>query len=281
MDNCFRLLVLALLTALTGCEAMQGLLADMDKPSARVTGANLQNLTVDGATLAFDIEIGNPYDVPLPLVNLDYGLSSGGANFLSGKANVQGSVPAKGKRTITVPATLTFRELLSAAKGVKLGDVVPYAAQMDLSVDAPAVGELKLPLRKEGELPVPNVPQVELASVNWGELTLQNAEAVLAVKVKNTNQFPLDLSAMNYALSLGGKSVADTRVSKAMKLGAGESGTIEIPLRVRPIELGVAAFNMLKSGDATYQLGGDMAVGTPFGPMTLPFNSAGTTKMKS
>ena len=40
------------------------------------------------------MEIENPYSAPLPLVNLDYALSSRGTAFLSGKADVQGTVPA-------------------------------------------------------------------------------------------------------------------------------------------------------------------------------------------
>ena len=66
------------------------------QPQARVTRVDLRDLSLDGLTLRFDIEVENPYGVALPLLGLDYALASRGTRFLSGNAETEGSVPARG-----------------------------------------------------------------------------------------------------------------------------------------------------------------------------------------
>jgi hypothetical protein len=48
-------------------------------------------------------------------------------------------------------------EMLKALKGVRPGSKIPYGAELGLSVDTPALGLIRLPLKKEGELVLPTV----------------------------------------------------------------------------------------------------------------------------
>jgi LEA14-like dessication related protein len=216
----------------------------------------------------------------MPLTNLNYSLASGSSEFLTGNADVAGSVPAGGSKRITVPATVTFVTLANALGGVKPGSVVPYDAKMDLSVDAP-LGPVSLPIRKKGEVPVPAVPKVELTSVQWKNLTLSEASAVLKLKVENTNDFNLDLNKLAYALQLGGQSIAAGGVDKSVAFSKGQAREIEIPVSFSPSNLGLAAFNMLRGQGADYAIGGDMAVDTPFGPLKMPYQRTGQTTFLS
>lgn len=266
-----------LLLAAGGCETIESILADADKPTVRVSNIDVTSLDLNQASLAFDLEIANPYAVPLPLVNVDYALASKDASFLTGAAQMQGSVPARGKKTVRVPATVKFKDLLAAVAGVRPGQVVPYAASIDLSVDAPAVGRLTLPVKKSGELPVPNIPKVSLAGVQWKELNIRRAEAVLSLNVQNTNEFPVDLSSMAYNLKLGGTQIANADVEKAVSFTKGQSNTINIPLRLNTGDLGLAAFNVLTGEGANYAIDGVLNVGTPFGPLKWPFEQQGKT----
>lgn len=262
---------------LTGCEAARGILSGMDKPSAKIAGVKLTSLNLDGATLLFDVDVANPYTVALPLVNLDYALASKGNKFLEGAANVQGTIPAKGSRTLQVPATVAFNHLLKTVSGIKPGSVVPYTADLGLSVDAPGVGPLKLPLRKEGELPVPTVPSVDLKSVEWKSLDLNKAEAVLHLNIGNNNQFAVDLSSLAYDLALGDKKVAAASVANAARFGAGGSADVSIPISIKPIDLGLGALQMFSGKGGGYKIAGSLTGSTPFGPLTLPYEKTGQT----
>ena len=271
------LLAMSLVSSVGGCGALQDLLGSQ-RPTARIAGVSLQDIKLDSATLLFDVEVDNPYSVPLPLVNVDYNLASGGAPFLSGKADLQGTVPAKDKKTVSLPAKVPFMELLSALKGVRPGAVVPYEAELGLSLDAPALGVLRLPLKKEGKLPVPAAPEVQVSEIKWDKMTLEEAGGHVKLHLVNRNQFPVELSKLTYALSLGEVEVANSSLAKALAFEAdGGGGAVELPISFSPRKLGLAVFSMLAGQGSGYGLTGTLDVQTPFGPMSLPMDKVGET----
>jgi LEA14-like dessication related protein len=245
------------------------------RPSARLSGVSLENVDAKSLTLQFAVDVTNPYPAPLPLTNLDYALGSKGSTFLDGNAPLQGTVPAGGTKTVLVPARVTFRRLLAALSGVQPGQVVPYDAAMGLSVDAPVIGSLRLPLKKEGRLPIPALPDAALRDVRWDQLSLARAVGVIELALTNRNEFPVDLSAMDYALSVGGKKVAQSRVTKPVRFEPGQTRTVEIPVAFATGELGLGALSVLRGKDTLYGLSGSAEFDTDFGPLSLPVSVKG------
>jgi len=271
------IVILAMLTV--GCESMQQALSGMSKPSADIAGVRLANLTAQKIDLLFDVDVSNPYQVPLPLTNMTYSLASGGTPFLDGAADVSGTIPAGGSKRLTVPASVTFSKLMTALSGVQPGQVVPYDASLDLSVDAPGVGPLSLPLRKRGEVPVPAVPKVRLAGVDFKELSFNQAAATVNLEVENTNAFNVDLKQLGYDLNLAGSRVATGGVQEAVALKSGQAGSIAIPIQFSPAQFGLAMFNMLRGQGADYAIEGDMQFDTPYGSLSMPYSRSGETNL--
>ncbi|MFP4052953.1 MAG: LEA type 2 family protein [Phycisphaerae bacterium] len=262
-----RTVTMLLLLACGGCGMVES-------PSARVTGIALDDIDMESLTLRFAVDVTNPYPAPLPLTNLDYSLASDGNPFLDGNAALQGSVPAGSTKTVFLPARVTYRRLLSAVSGIRPGELMPYEATMGLSVDAPVLGNMRLPLRRSGKVPVPAAPGVKIADVTWQELSLSRAAGVIALDLTNRNRFPVDLSALQYALSVGGTQVADSRVNKPVSFAAGETARVEIPVAFSTTKLGLGALQMLR-GESTYGLDGTAEFGTSYGPMNLPLSWSG------
>jgi LEA14-like dessication related protein len=155
---------LLLIVCVAGCETIQEGL-NLRKPTARLNDLKIEDVKMDSATLLFDVEIENHYPVALPLTNFDYSLSSGAEKFLSGNAESQAAVPAKSSRTVSLPATFNYIEMLKAFKGVRPGSTIPYGAELGLSVNAPGLGVIRLPLKKEGELVLPNVTGADIIDI--------------------------------------------------------------------------------------------------------------------
>lgn len=155
---------LLLIACVAGCETIQESL-NLRKPTARLTGLKIEDVKLDSATLLFDVEIDNHYPVALLLANFDYSLSSGAEKFLSGSAKSQVAVPAKSSTTVSLPATINYIEMLKALKGVRPGSKIPYGAEVGLSVDTPALGVIRLPLRKEGELVLPSISGADINDI--------------------------------------------------------------------------------------------------------------------
>ena len=154
---------------LSGCATIQDAL-NIRRPTATLNGLTFQDISLDSAQLLFDLEIENPYPVALPLLNLDYNLATQAKSFLTGKADLQTTIAPNSKASVSLPAKVTYLDLLQAFKNLRPGSVIPYTADLGLSVDTPALGTLRLPINKQGNLSVPTIP--DIADVNWKQIIL-------------------------------------------------------------------------------------------------------------
>ena len=274
-----RLAAVALLCAclVSGCQSLEGMLQTAPKPTARIIGTELKNLSIERIDLVFNVEVSNPYPVDLPLLDLAYTVASGGTSLLQGSIKPSGAVQAHGTSLIQLPARITFASLVRTLKGVKPGSVIPYQADFTLGVDAPAVGRLTLPLSKSGELPVPAAPEVELSTFEIAKLGMDETKATAKVQVKNTNSFALNLSKLSVELALGANKVANTSIESSAKIAPGQSMTVDVPMSFSPRSFGAAVINLLRGNKAAYSLIGSLQAGTPYGPLSLPFNRNGNT----
>jgi LEA14-like dessication related protein len=160
------ILGLALIT-LSGCAALEDVLLQK-KPTASLVGLHLTDISLKSASLVFDVEVENPYSAPLPLVNLDYDVSSKAQQLFTGTADLQTTIPAESSQKVALPITLNYIDLVKAFKDVRPGSVVPYEAVVGLSLDAPVLGRIRLPIDRSGELTVPSIPKA--SDVDWKKL---------------------------------------------------------------------------------------------------------------
>jgi LEA14-like dessication related protein len=276
----FRVFVFSALLGLSmlsvsGCATLQNLIGGASKPTAAVTGVHFTNLSLKDVTLVFDVTVTNPYTVPLPLVNLDYALSSQAITILEGQAPIQGSVPALGTKTIAFPTTISFAGVLAVLSNIAPGGVVPYQGVLGLSVNVPAFGPVRIPLEKQGEFPIPAIPQVSLASVTWQNISLTGANALVKIKLGNTNQFPVDLTNFSYSLNLADRDLAKGTLANSTHFSPKETQELGISLEVSTTQLGMTLTRLFQGNASHYRLNGALALGTPFGPLQIPFDVRG------
>ena len=277
MKRALSLPLLAVLACTNGCEVLQELAANLDRPTASFQNLSLSDIGMEALTLGLELKVDNPYGVALPIDQLGYQLASGATPFLTGETSPGVSIPAHGSKSLTLPLTVKYSELLNLVAGIRPGSVVPYTANLDVGVNAPGLGPIKLPLKKEGELPVPTAPKVELSSVKWDSLSLQQAAATVNLMIGNENEFPFDLKKFSYDLKLGGQQIANTEIQSGTSFGAGEASSVSIPISFSPSSLGFAALNMLMGDGAGYSIAGDLELDTPFGPLSYPYSNTGDT----
>lgn len=273
---CFVLTLVVLVPWLGACANLAELARSVPRPSASVEGARIESFSLDSLTLAVDLKIDNPLSVDVPLIDADLRLASAGAEFLSGNFPLQGLVPARGSRQVTVPVRVDLVQTLRTLGNVRLGQVVPYRAELDLSIDVPVTGVIALPLAHEGGLPIPAPPQVSLDGFRFSELSLQKVTGTVAVRMTNPNEFAMGLEALDLGLSIAGRPVSDLRANAGPQMEAGGAGLIELPIALDPLALGTAVFDVLRGNEANYGLKGNLSVGTPFGALRLPLDTSGS-----
>ena len=265
-----------LVLVLPGCASVLEQVQGMARPSARVTGASLGSVSLDEVTVDFEILVENPASVPLPLVDLSYDLESSGRPFLSGRTGVPGSVPAQGERTVTLPVVVGLPQALDVLTDLRPGAILPYRASLELQVDAPMLGLLTLPLSHVGELPVPDVPRVNLVSVDWTELSLSRVSGTARLGVRNPNDFVIELTRLAGDLQLGGRRVGELSAAPGAELGQGASSVLELPLAFAPLDLGAGLLDLVRGGESGYEINGQLGLDTRFGAFELPYRSSGT-----
>lgn len=157
----YLILAGALATGLiAGCQSTEEYL-QLRKPTARLINVQFREADVYGATLVFDVQVENHYAAELPLLRFDYSLSSRGERFLADSSELQIRIPAYERRTILLPARVDYPKALRALSGAREGAVIPYDAELDLTVNTPQFGRITLPMGKSGELVLPKVSDVK------------------------------------------------------------------------------------------------------------------------
>lgn len=99
---------------------------NLGKPDADVTGFHLSSINTKRADVIIDVLITNPLPLPLPLLNMIYNIESDGRNLCSGTIPEAGAVQAHGSKTIKIPLTIIYNDILDTYKDIKPGQVIPY-----------------------------------------------------------------------------------------------------------------------------------------------------------
>ena len=269
------LLCLLFLPLLSSCALLQQILGGLPTPTADIKGVRFQDWSLQGVTLLFDVGVHNPYPVALPLANLDYKLASNAQPFLQGTAPLQGTVPPQGDQVLPIPARVNFAELFHALQGVKAGALVPYQGELGLSVNAPDVGPIRLPLQKQGQIPVPAAPDVSISGVQWEQLSLSGVRGVVKLHVGNTNEFPVDLAGLNYAVKLAGFDLVSGALNNVVSFAPGAAEDFPIPVEISAVKAGLGLLQLAKGNGGQYALSGNVGLKTAFGALSIPLEKVG------
>ncbi|GEM_PF-2737232 len=273
------------LCLLGGCAGGRG-----GSPSATITNAKLAGLTFDGVRIDFDVNIKNPSSRPLGLDVLQYQFlnkDTGEEAFLEGSLtdNISSQVVGpRSSRSLRVPATLSFPQLLEALDQGRLGSIVSYRANLQLmtlpqpttaAAGSQTPAPLSLPMSWDGKFPIPNIPQIELVNLTWDDMGLISLRGKAIVRVTNTNEFDIDIRKFAYKVQLQGATLMSGGLSSGALLRPGQTREIEIPLRLSMLKLGAAVMDAARSNVAAYRIKGDARVVTEFGDLSFPFEESG------
>jgi len=153
---------------LASCRTNQQVL-HFDKPTARIVDLKFKDVQLEYATLLFEIEVDNPYPADLPLVNISYSLTSGGNTFLTAAPAHAVTIAPNSKELVSLPDEVIYARLLKSLNG-KPGSTIPYRTNLQLWVDAPDLGQIKLPLKHEGMLSLPKAVEINVEGKIYSSL---------------------------------------------------------------------------------------------------------------
>lgn len=245
------------------------------KPTADVSGLHIPSINLKKADIVVDVLITNPNPIPIPLVDIDYLVESDGRKLISGLIPDAGTIGAHGSETVKIPITLIYDDIKDTFDDIKPGSIIPYRIKIGLIADVPVFGKITLPLEKEGEIPIPYKPDVDLDKVEFDKFSFEETVATLHLKLENKNDFDLALNALEYDIWLSEVNIGNAKMTKSSKIEKNGISYIEVPISFKPKDFGSALWDMIRGKGTGYAMKGNLEVDTPFGHMQMPFNAEG------
>jgi LEA14-like dessication related protein len=237
--------------------------AEVIKPTAKLTGTRLANISFDQADLVFDLAIDNQNPVAIDLAGLKYNLKVEDQSLVSGVTAEGLRIDAASRSTVQLPVTLKFDDLKKLPGELWKKDSFTYQLDTQFIANLPVIGEYPIPVSKQGELPVPKIPSVRLKTVNINKLSFQTADLVARVEINNPNAFDLGLSKLNYRLQINQQQWAKGSVKQLSPIPKKSAGTIDIPVNLDLLTAGRAAYTaLMEKQPVAYQLTGDVTLDT-------------------
>ncbi|MQM21915.1 hypothetical protein Taro_054962 [Colocasia esculenta] len=251
------------------------------KPTADVSGIHIPSINLKQVELVVDVLVTNPNPIPIPLIDINYLVESDGRKLVSGLIPDAGTIHAHGSETVKIPVKLIYDDIKSTYNDIKPGSIIPYKIKVDLIVDVPIFGRLTLPLEKNGEIPVPYKPDVDVEKIRFEKFSFEETTAVLHLKLENKNDFDLALKALDYEIWLADVSIGGAELKESTKIDKNGISFMKIPISFRPKDFGSALWDMIRGRGTGYTMKGNIDAETPFGPMKLPISKeGGTTRLK-
>jgi len=274
-------IAMAVFLSLTGCAELLKILeqSSIQEPRVECTGTKISGLSFDKIDLLFDLKVTNPNSISIHLSGYDYDLIISDASFLNGQQNNAIDLAANGSSLLQLPISITFKSLFEIYQSVKDADSLRYTLKTGFSFNLPVLGDVRIPVSRDGSFPVVRIPSISLSQIRLNKLNFMGADLKMSIRVQNPNAFSLNLKGLDYKLDVNGSNwFSGKNIQNLYINGKGES-VLELPFSLNFLEMGKTAYDMLSgSAKLQYKFSGKTDLTTSLkllGEIKLPFNKEG------
>ncbi len=246
---------------LSACAGLQDLAkAAFREPRLTFRSAALDALDLEGATVAFTWQIENPNAIGVDLARAGWQIEVEGTRLAAGELPSGLQIPANGKAPLTFPVRIRFRDVPGIVSIVGSGkSELGYRLSGSLGIRTP-LGVVDLPLSHTDRVKLPAMPRFALDGLRVRSVSLSTVALDVRLRVQNPNAFPVPGGELDYALALGGTSVARAQGASVRPVPAGGSAVVEIPVRIDVASAGRVAADLARGGDVQVELTGEAQV---------------------
>ena len=256
-------LTMALLTALISACATFPL---TERPEIQAVHPRIDGVDFQGVNLAFDVDVDNPYPIPIRTPSFRYGIDIEGSKFFDSEAASGIDLPAKNVGTVTLPVRLSYSDLFRTYQG--LADAPEASYKLNGVLIFPVLGRsLELPLSHSGTVPIIRPPTFSDINIDMANISLLKTKINVDTAMKNPNAFSLGIEDLGYVLKLGDVELGGLTATTANTLDSGQTGQLSLTGELSPAS---AIVNLIRGGSA----GGAKilpsgSIQTPYGPVKL------------
>jgi LEA14-like dessication related protein len=266
------------------CSALDAVIKDtVQKPRVSFSSAELIGLTFADVDLLFVLEIENPNSFGVHMAGFDYDFRIDDASFVSGVSEDRLDIDAGGSSTVELPVNVAYSDLFSSFSSLIDKDESTYQISCGFTFDLPVLGRIRIPVSREGELPVLRVPKIRYGGLELTNLTFTKAELELSMYLDNPNALSLNLSSLTYDLEINQAPWVEGGLKRTVEIGEHEEGVIRLPFTLNLIEIGMGAYDILREKKPVeYRVSGDYGFSTSvplIGKVGSDFDVTGSTRV--
>ncbi|XP_055807018.1 desiccation protectant protein Lea14 homolog [Solanum dulcamara] len=131
--------------------------AEMEKPEATVMNVDVKKMSFDSISYHAKVSVTNPYQVPIPIMEIAYVVKCYGSIVATGTIPDPGSLKAKSTTLVDVPAKVPHSAILSLVKDIAADWDIDYTLELGFIIDLPVFGNFTIPLTYSGEYKLPTL----------------------------------------------------------------------------------------------------------------------------
>jgi len=261
-------MILSSLVFFNSCATLQKL---VQEPTVDFNSMSLRDLSLLEGTVVFNFNVSNPNPIGITLNKLSYDLKIDDSEFVNGVLDKGINLKANGSTSVALPITINYLEFLESVTEFVKKDNVAY----DLSGVFEFFG-FDIPYHNSGDIQIPDLPDISIENVCIKNISLTGASVVFRLGVDNENAFPVNISGLDYGIKLAGIQFADGKSNTPAKIGEKGKTTLEIPVNVNFLQMGLSAYNLLTKSSSEYKLTGNIKIEVPeTGEKSFPFSKTG------
>jgi LEA14-like dessication related protein len=245
-----------------------------DEIEITVREKKVENLSKDGLSLVFYLNVTNPLDSGRWLAKYDYRLVIEQTEYLKLETTLDAPIKVEAKRSVVValPVKITYELLLRAVPGVLGKDKLACFLAGGMTFQDDRRREKRVQIAFAGEFPIFRGVDIELRPIEAKALTVGGADLVFKAALKNLNGFDFKLESLTYKLDFGEKTVSSGTMGEGVSIAQRGEQLFSIPLLLDFFEIGKDIFNWLEKPPLPVSFSGEAVVESVWGRFKIPFS---------
>lgn len=277
------LFLISVLLLLNACSALNEFARNIQKPNVSVENVRVTGFDFQQIELTYDLKVENPNTMSVDLLRYDYELNLNENSFVKGEQANRMTIEASGDSRIEVPVSLNYQQIYKAISSLRNADEASYSFLSTLTFDLPVLGRTNMPIKKTGEIPLLQLPDIRINDFEIKSLSLSGADLNLQLVFDNPNGFGLNINGMRYNLDINGNSWAEGTALSDVFIKENGTTELNIPFSLNFGDIGMSAFRALSgSENLDYDLQGNIDLNIAhelLGNTNFNFNRSGTVSL--
>jgi LEA14-like dessication related protein len=241
-------------------------LTSLDQPEIRSVQPRITGIDLEGVDLAFDVDVHNPYPVPIKASRFRYGIDVQDSRLFESEIESGIDFPAMSLGRTVLPVRLSYADLWRAYRELSDASEADYGLHGTL-IFAVLGRSFELPLSHRGKVPVFRLPTFSDIRIESTDFSFTGVKLNINAAMKNPNVFPLGVKELGYFLKLGDMTVGNLTATTNDVVEAGQTDQMSLSGEVSAASV---VFDVIRGGSfGTAAIFPSGSLQTPYGAVKL------------